>query len=364
MTNRSKGAKMNRRLVVGVVAVLAVTVFAVTAPAATRGVESGSTAIANEEITIVTFGGANTERYKAVWYEPFSRSTGIKVNSVAPVEYAKIKAQVESRNILWDVAYTDTFFALANCGKLFERINLAPLRAAGIPNRYLRNKCSLPFPITAMILVYDTTKVGPNPPKNWADFFNLKKYPGKRGMWNFVQNGSVEAALLASGVQPNKLYPLDTKRAFRKLDTIKHEILWTQTVGQLADQLVNGQVVMSLIFASRAGTAAERGAKIAPVYRRQIITWDSWSILKGSPNKQAAERFLRFGAQARNQATYINLAYNGATNSKVRPNLNALQQVFAPTNPRVKATAVDLNQRYWALNFGRLNREFVAWRTR
>ena len=63
-------------------------------------------------------------------------------------------------------------------------------------------------------------------PKTWADLFDAEKFPGKRTFYKWSAPGVIEAALLADGVAPDKLYPLDLDRAFKKLDTIKDDIIW------------------------------------------------------------------------------------------------------------------------------------------
>uniref|UniRef100_UPI0013CF8107 extracellular solute-binding protein n=1 Tax=Klebsiella pneumoniae TaxID=573 RepID=UPI0013CF8107 len=70
---------------------------------------------------------------------------------------------------------------------------------------------------------WDTAKVKETP--TLADFFDLKKYPGRRMMRKDSQ-AMLELCLLADGVPIDKLYPLDTRRAFAKLATIKKEVLY------------------------------------------------------------------------------------------------------------------------------------------
>lgn len=326
--------------------------------------QAGGTAdLVGQEITVAGFGGANTDNYVRTWYQPFEKATGAVVNSVDPVNYAKIRAQVESGNIQWDIVNTDTFFQSAHCGELFEPVDTSKLLAAGIAKEYIGNECSFPFPVGAIMMVYDAERFGDDPPKGWADFFDLKRYPGKRGIWNFAQNGSLEAALLADGVLREELYPLDVDRAFRKLDTIKNEIMWATTLSQTTDQLVNGQVVMSMTFTSRAGLAAQEGAPIAPVYENEIRLWDSWGILKGSQHKAAAEAFLNFFAQPEPQEAYLEDTFTAPTNPKADPTLSALQKRYSPLHPKTEQSVVNLDQRFWGDNFEEVNRRYVDWQT-
>ena len=57
-------------------------------------------------------------------------------------------------------------------------------------------------------------------PTTWADLFDTRKFPGKRTMLD-QPTANLEAALMADGVAPSDLYPLDVERALRKIDTIK-----------------------------------------------------------------------------------------------------------------------------------------------
>src|SRR5258708_37970722 len=76
------------------------------------------------------------------------------------------------------------------------------------------------------VIAYDTAKFGGKAPKSWADFWNLKEFPGKRTMRKDIQ-GSLEAALMADGVPLEKVYPIDVPRAFTKLKEINNDtIVW------------------------------------------------------------------------------------------------------------------------------------------
>jgi spermidine/putrescine-binding protein len=63
-------------------------------------------------------------------------------------------------------------------------------------------------------------------PKSWADFWDVKKFPGPRSLRNHPVD-NLEAALMADGVAPEKIYPIDIDRAFRKLDEIHKNIAVT-----------------------------------------------------------------------------------------------------------------------------------------
>lgn len=70
----------------------------------------------------------------------------------------------------------------------------------------------------------------PRQPASWADFWDVDKYPGKRGLRKrAVYN--LEFALLADGVKVEDVYrvlstPTGVERAFAKLSELKPHIQW------------------------------------------------------------------------------------------------------------------------------------------
>jgi putative spermidine/putrescine transport system substrate-binding protein len=313
-----------------------------------------------QQITVAEFGGALTNYVKQAWTVPFEKSTGAKVDIDTPNARAKLKAQVESGNAVWDVFTEDAAFIQQNCGVLFEKVDTSKFVAAGIDKRFVTNDCGVPTSIVASAFVFNEDKFGKTPPKNWADFFDLKKFPGKRAVWNNPTSGLLEAALLADGVAVDKLYPLDLDRAFKKLDSIKSSIFWTQSTGGLTDALANNQVDLALAYAGRAYAAAKTGAKIDLVSNQELVSWDQYAVVKGSKHKAAAEDFLEFIAQPQQQAKLTELTSYATANAKGHPNVDALTARFLPNQNK----AVFTNQDWWAKNFDNVNQRFVEWQSK
>src|SRR5881392_417715 len=161
------------------------------------------------KFTTVDFGGALQKAIREAWIEPFEKASGAKVTLDSPPNKSKLKAMVDSGNVVWDVYQDDASFIQKNCGVLFERIDTAKLAAAGIDRRFLTNDCGVAAPVGAYVFAYNAEKYKSDPPKGWSDFFDVKKYPGKRAVYNSVLTGILEMALLADGVSADKLYPLD-----------------------------------------------------------------------------------------------------------------------------------------------------------
>ncbi|HDR9871723.1 TPA: extracellular solute-binding protein [Burkholderia cenocepacia] len=325
-------------------------------PAAFAGEASN---LQGQRITVAFFGGALQKPIEEAWAIPFEKATGAKVSLDSPNPRAKLKAQVESGNTVWDVYTEDASFVHQNCGVLFDKVDTSQFVAAGIDKRFITNDCGVPTVVVAEVFAYNEDKYRNAPPKSWADFFDLKKFPGKRAIFNSPMTGILEMALLADGVPADKLYPLDLDRAFKKLDTIKDKIFWTQSPGALTDALANSQVDLALAFSGRVAAAAKAGAKVAVVRNQQFLSWDDWAIVKGSKNKAAGIAFLNFASQPKQQAKFTELASYATANSDGHPKVDSLSARFLP----VRENAVFINQGWWAKNFDAVNQRFVAWQS-
>lgn len=103
------------------------------------------------------------------------------------------------------------------------------------------------------------------------------------------------AALMADGVPPEKLFPLDLDRAFRKLDELKpHVKVWWKTGDQSQQIMRDGEVVTAIMYSGRALGLKAAGAPIEVEWNQAIKDVASWGILKGAPHPSAAMAFLNF----------------------------------------------------------------------
>ena len=127
---------------------------------------------------------------------------------------------------------------------LLEKIDAGMLPAApdGTPalQDFVPNgitPCAITTILFSHIVAYDTTKFETVKPSKLADFFDIKKFPGKRGMRKKSPKINLELALRADGVAGDKVYEtLSTKagvdRALKKLDSIKDSVVWWEAGAQ------------------------------------------------------------------------------------------------------------------------------------
>src|SRR3989440_3225467 len=137
---------------------------------------------------------------------------------------------------------------------------------------------------------YRTDKFGGQTPKAWADFFDTKKFPGKRAMPGDNDVPAVlYAALLADGVAPDKLLPLDVNRALKKLGTIKSNIVWYATGSQGQDLLKSGEVSMGQEYANRVTSLRDAGSPVDISWDGQVVAGGPMGGPKGGPKPSAGK---------------------------------------------------------------------------
>jgi putative spermidine/putrescine transport system substrate-binding protein len=174
--------------------------------------------------------------------------------------------------------------------------------------------------MASMGLAYRTDVFKGEKPKNWGDFWDVKKFPGPRALGAPIgagAYGTLEIALLADGVPLDKLYPIDVDRAFRKLEQIKpHVVKWYTTAVQPQQLLVDKEAVMVAALSARTFILKEKGAPIDFVWNQAMAFPMFLAIPKGSKNKDNAHRLISYMLQAENQSRYGNIYYYGVANKR------------------------------------------------
>ncbi len=183
------------------------------------------------DLTVVSFGGANKSAQIKAFYEPYQKATG---NRIVAGEYngemAKVKAMVDTNSVSWDLVEVESPELSRGCDEgLFEELDPAQFGKTEdfVPGAI--QPCGVGFFVWSTVLAYNADKLK-SAPTSWADFWDIKKFPGKRGLRKGAKY-TLEFALMADGVAPKDVYGvLATKegqdRAFKKLDEIKSSIQW------------------------------------------------------------------------------------------------------------------------------------------
>jgi putative spermidine/putrescine transport system substrate-binding protein len=149
----------------------------------------------------------------------------------------------------------------------------------------------------AAVLAWNTNvwpKSGKHPTK-LTDIFNTKEFPGKRCLFGAPDfGGTLEVALLADGVSPKHMYPINIDRALKKLGTIKNDIVWWSAGDQATQDLLSGECNLGLVWQGRVydRILQDPSTPLAISWNHPIIL-NAWlGIQKGSHHLRAAESYL------------------------------------------------------------------------
>src|SRR5437867_6729590 len=180
-----------------------------------------SGASADKTLTLAAAGGSYQDDLKAAWEVPFTAQTGTKFVNDSPEDMAKVKSMVEAGKVSWDLIDDSSGAAIQYCGKYLEKLDFSIINRNAYPPGTVSD-CGVPYAYGSLLFTYNTRKYGTNPPTKIADFFDVQHFPGHRIIFHDFYIGVLEDALIADGVPPDQLYPLNIDRALRKLDTIKN----------------------------------------------------------------------------------------------------------------------------------------------
>ena len=320
-----------------------------------------------DDLSVISFGGANKDAQVKAYYEPFTKETGIKV--VAGEyngEMAKIKAMVESKSVSWDAVEVELSEVQRGCDEgLFEKIDY---KVVGAKTDFLSGsavKCGVGMFVWSTVVAYDSNKLK-TAPTSWADFWDTKKYPGKRGLRKTAKY-ALEAALQADGVKPTDVYNVlatseGVDRAFKKLDELKPNIQWWEAGAQAPQYLVSGDVVMTTAYNGRITNAIKEGnTSLKMAWDTNTYEQDYWAIPKGSPKKDLAMKFIANVVQAEKQVEYAKIIPYGPTNKKAASILAPELAAQLPTSADNMKNAVAIDATFWLDHGEELERRFNAW---
>jgi putative spermidine/putrescine transport system substrate-binding protein len=245
-------------------------------------------------LTLENGTGMYADCLRTSFFEPFAKETGVKIlTSPENADNSKYKLAVTTHHYPADVMDVDSAFAQPPNGpKYLEPIDYSVINKEDlIPD--LAQTYAVALDNYAYTLAYNSQKTGGKIPTGWADFFDLQKFPGKRGVGD-APTKIIIMALLADGVAPKDIVPLDFDRAFKKLDTIKKQLVFWETGAQVQDLLVSGETPLTMAYANRVGSTQADGKPVGQVWDGFIVSSDMRAIPKDDPNKAMAMKYLAF----------------------------------------------------------------------
>lgn len=330
---------------------------------------------AADDLTIVSWGGEYTRSQMLAYVLPYIEEKGVEVEVL---DYSggleEIRSQVSSLNIKWDVVDLELSAALRGCREgLLEKIERDILIPApdGSPaaQDFIEGslgECAVGSVVWSTVIAYNSESYPEKQPERLGDFFDIKRFPGNRGMRK-TPKANLEWALIADGVPPERVYAeLATQqgldRAFKVLNRIKPSIKWWEEGEEAPQMLADGKVTMSTAYSGRIYRAAVEGGKpLKIIWDRQIWNIDLWAIPRGSRHKETALDFIRFATAPGRMAAQASYIPYGPVRESALKEVPEKTRKYLPTEQHNFSSALQINARWWSENYYRVNQQFQRW---
>jgi putative spermidine/putrescine transport system substrate-binding protein len=345
-TRLDRGEISRRRFIQLATSVLAGTPFAL------RSTGAGA---ADRTLVFVNWGGDATRAYDQAYGQAFLRDTGVAVreDGSGPTEGA-IAAQFKSGKPTWDIVDADPFTAMS----LGKRGMIEPIDYHIVDRSKMRGGFGWDYAVStyffSYVIAYDTTRFSGRAPAGMADFFDIKKFPGKRSMYKWGA-GMWEAALLADGVAPDKLYPLDLKRAHDKISAFREHVVSYWGGGADSQQiLLSGDASMALIWSTRASVLEkDTNGQLKFVWDQGLISPGAMAVIRNNPGgKDSAMKFIASAQDPRKQLVVFELLGQGPANPATDALIPADKKRFNPMDPANAAKQIVLDMPWYAEHYG------------
>jgi len=259
-------------------------------------------------VMFASWGGSFQDALRTTMLTPAAEKLGIEVEEDTTNGIQDVRSQISAGAVSWDVTEQE----LSVCETLKQEDSLEPLdysliNSAGIPPELI-NSHYVGLLAFTKVISYRQDKFGDNGPQSWADFWNVEKFPGKRGMHGKV-NYNLEAALMADGVAKSEIYNvLSTKkgqeRAWAKLaEIVPHVTVWYRGGSQSAQILRDGEVDVVHMGHNRVESVANSGVDVAYTFQDGTMDVDCLLVPKGAPNYSNAMKLINSVLSASSQAT-------------------------------------------------------------
>lgn len=312
-------------------------------------------------VTFAGYGGAAEEALTKAWFTPFSKAEDVKVVTDGPVTYAKVHQMVDAKKVTWDIVQGGVDFGLDDNPRL-EDIDCEIVACDEFKDSPFKvKKQGVPLFVFSIALGYNTDKLK-TAPENWGDYFDTKKFPGKRAIdgTNGMQ-GILEGALLADGTPRDKLYPLDVDKALKLMEPMKKDFIVFKDPAECINLVASGEAVMGNCYNGRIKLAKDEGRPVEIVWAQQIFYCDYLFVPKGTPHKENAMKLIGHIAAAGNNGKVAEYIPYGPANPSASasgkyagdvPTSHVLEGANAPILPDIE---------WWTANRQKTVEQVATW---
>lgn len=326
--------------------------FAITLAASLLGTAAFA---ADKSVTIASWGGSYQEAQSKALFEPAAAKTGIVVKQETYGGMSDVRLQVTSGAVSLDIVASGSGSAArAGAEGLLEPLDYSVIDVSTFYPT-LKSEFCVGGDVFSTVYAWNTETYGDAGPQNWAEFFDVEKFPGKRAYRNKVA-GALEPAIMADGVAPEDVYKaLDSEEGIeRALDKIRElkphiDVFWSSGA-QHAQLMKDGEVDMTTGWNGRFDNAAKDGAQVKYSFNQALLDYDCFAIPKGAPNKDVAMAFLAEISKAEYQDDLPKYITYGPTNKAAYDTgvISAEVAASLPSSPANAAMQMPVSLEWYA----------------
>src|SRR5215472_6945766 len=231
-----------------------------------------------EDITVVSFGGSYQEAESKALFQPAAKALGLALKEETYTGIADLRLKVKAGAVAWDIVASGSGSAArAGAEGILEKLDYKVIDVTGfLPGTY-QDYC-VGGDVFSTVLAWNTKTYGEKGPQSWADFWDVRKFPGKRSYRNSVA-GALEPALMADGVPADKVYevlsaPGGIERAIKNIKELKPNIaVWWVSGARHAQLMKDGEIDMITGWNGRFDVAAKDGGKVAYTFNQALLDY-------------------------------------------------------------------------------------------
>lgn len=309
-------------------------------------------------LVMVSYGGSYADALKEVIADPFTKESGVPVLILNTPDLAKVKAQVSSGNVEWDIFDAGGPLIMAgSTNNYWEDLDTSIVNTSKVVGGVGRDRVA--NYIYCGGIAWNTTGSQKKQPKTFAEFWDAGAFPGRRALRNRVSE-TLEVALLADGVSPKELYPLDVERGFKALDRIKpHVRKWFEQTPQMVTLIQSNEIDFIYAYPNRIRAAVQSGVPLAYSFEQNVNAFNYMSVLKGSKRKKAAMEYLAFALRPETQAK---LAEKLSLSPVVPEAAELMSEEARKWLPDVTSpNNAFIDDEYWGKHYEKLDKRFKEW---
>lgn len=305
------------------------------------------------------YGGTYELAVKNAVFKPYTKASGVEVKiDQDGSNVSKLHATIKSGRPSPDIVDTETAtLAQFMSKRMLKPLDMSKVNVSGVANRSLIKRYSIPWYQFSRNLYWNSKVFPDGGPRSWADVWNVDKFPGKR---SFPDRpiGTLEVALLASGVPRDHLYPLDVDRAFRWLDKIKSHAIF---VDQADTAIAQGNVVTGLYTLGRLLDLRDGGAHIAYSWNDAVVSIESLTVSKSAEHPDKAMGVIQQSLSPESQMAMLKSLNYTPTVKSVLDKLPAKRRADLAGTDETRKTSFYINSDWWSAHYDGVMKRWQDW---